>query len=147
MITCAPCAGSGPHDIEQPGDAGISSRPTRRSSRSSHPTSEFAERRRAIARGGIYVLIGHDHFGAARGRLLGTVPQALGQMALSPFVAHLPRPALSQPRKPEAMAVLREALASRSGTVSRLVAPSDRRAEHRHSFHKVRGINQDLRHV
>jgi NADPH:quinone reductase-like Zn-dependent oxidoreductase len=68
--------------------------------------------RRAIAPGGIYVLIGHDHFGAARGRLLGTVPQALGQMAISPLVAHLPRPDLSNPRKPEAMAILRDALAA-----------------------------------
>jgi len=69
-------------------------------------------RRRAVAPGGIYVLIGHDHFGAARGRLLGTLPQALGQMALSPLVAHLPRPDLSNPRKPEAMAILKNALAA-----------------------------------
>ncbi|MEX2530799.1 MAG: NAD(P)-dependent alcohol dehydrogenase [Gemmatimonadota bacterium] len=67
-------------------------------------------RRRALAPGGIYVLIGHDHFGAARGRVLGTLPQALGQMALSPLVAHLPRPDLSPPRKREAMAILRNAL-------------------------------------
>lgn len=69
-------------------------------------------RRRALAPGGIYVLIGHDHFGAARGRLLGSLPQALGQMALSPLVTHLPRPNLSPPRKPAAMAILREALAA-----------------------------------
>lgn len=69
-------------------------------------------RRRMIAPGGVYVLIGHDHFGAARGRLLGSVPQALGQMAISPLVAHLPRPDLSAPREPDAMAILREALAS-----------------------------------
>lgn len=64
------------------------------------------------APGGVYVLIGHDHFSAARGRVLGTLPQALGQMALSPFVAHLPRPDLSNPRKPEAMVFLRTALAA-----------------------------------
>ncbi|CAN5620330.1 NAD(P)-dependent alcohol dehydrogenase [soil metagenome] len=69
-------------------------------------------RRRALAPGGVYVLIGHDHFGAARGRLLGSLPQALGQMALSPLVTHLPRPDLSHPRKPEAMVILREALAA-----------------------------------
>jgi len=69
-------------------------------------------RRRAIAPGGTYVLIGHDHFGAARGRLLGTLPQAFGQMALSPLVTHLPRPDLSNPRKPEAMAILSAALAA-----------------------------------
>jgi NADPH:quinone reductase-like Zn-dependent oxidoreductase len=66
--------------------------------------------RRALGPGGTYVLIGHDHFGAARGRVLGSLPQALGQMALSPFVAHLPAPNLSPPRKQETMAILRELL-------------------------------------
>jgi NADPH:quinone reductase-like Zn-dependent oxidoreductase len=33
-------------------------------------------------------------------------------MALSPLVAHLPRPDFSNPRKPQAMAILREALAA-----------------------------------
>jgi len=69
-------------------------------------------RRRVIAPGGVYVLIGHDHYGAARGRLLGTLPQALGQMALSPLVDHLPRPDLAPPRKAEAMAILTAALAA-----------------------------------
>lgn len=66
--------------------------------------------RRALAPGGVYVLIGHDHFGAARGRVLGSVPQALGQMALSPFVGHLPAPSFAPPRKREAMEILRELL-------------------------------------
>lgn len=66
--------------------------------------------RRALTPGGIYVLIGHDHFGAARGRALGSLPQALGQMALSPFVAHLPAPSFAPPRKRETMAILRELL-------------------------------------
>jgi NADPH:quinone reductase-like Zn-dependent oxidoreductase len=69
-------------------------------------------RRRALAPSGVYVLIGHDHFGAARGRWLGSLPQAFGQMALSPLVTHLPRPDLSPPRKPEAMVILREGLAA-----------------------------------
>lgn len=66
--------------------------------------------KRALTPGGIYVLIGHDHFGAARGRLFGSVPHALGQMALSPFISHLPPPNFLPLRKQEAMAVLRELL-------------------------------------
>lgn len=66
--------------------------------------------RKALTPGGMYVLIGHDHFGAARGRVLGSLPQALGQMALSPFVAHLPAPNFAPPCKPEAMTILRELL-------------------------------------
>jgi NADPH:quinone reductase-like Zn-dependent oxidoreductase len=62
--------------------------------------------RRALRPGGVYVLIAHDHFGAARGRVLGSVPQALGQMALSPFVAHLPAPGFAPPDKRETMAIL-----------------------------------------
>jgi NADPH:quinone reductase-like Zn-dependent oxidoreductase len=68
------------------------------------------ERRRALAPGGVYVLIGHDHFGAARGRVLGSLPQALGQMALSPFIAHLPTPNLAPPDKQQAMRILGELL-------------------------------------
>jgi NADPH:quinone reductase-like Zn-dependent oxidoreductase len=67
-------------------------------------------RRRVIAPGGVYVLIGHDHFGAARGRLLGTLPQAFGQMALSPFIAHLPTPNFAPPDKQRAMRILGELL-------------------------------------
>lgn len=66
--------------------------------------------KRALTPGGIYVLIGHDHFGAARGRVLGSLPQALGQMALSPFIAHLPAPNFAPPRKQQAMRILRELL-------------------------------------
>lgn len=62
--------------------------------------------RRAVAPGGVYVLIGHDHFGAGRGRVLGSVPQALGQMALSPVVPHLPAPSFAPPDKGETMAIL-----------------------------------------
>ena len=35
----------------------------------------LSKRRRLIVPGGVYVLIGHDHFGDARGGLLGTLPQ------------------------------------------------------------------------
>ncbi len=56
---------------------------------------------------GVYLVIGHDHFGKAKGRLLGSIPRMLGLMALSLFVRHLPR---SQgepvPTKKEVMDIL-----------------------------------------
>jgi hypothetical protein len=54
-------------------------------------------RQRAIAPGGICVPIGHDHFGAARGRLLGTRISAsnrchgTGSSAARPFSSALMR--------------------------------------------------------
>jgi NADPH:quinone reductase-like Zn-dependent oxidoreductase len=62
---------------------------------------------------GVYLVIGHDHFGRAKGRLLGSIPRMLGLMALSLVVRHLPR---SQgeppPTKKEAMGILAELLAA-----------------------------------
>lgn len=43
----------------------------------------------------------------ARGRILGSLPLALGLMALSRFVRQLPAPDLSMPRQSELMAVLK----------------------------------------
>jgi NADPH:quinone reductase-like Zn-dependent oxidoreductase len=63
--------------------------------------------RRALTPAGTYVFIGHDHFGKARGRILGSLPRALGLMALSPFVRQLPTPDWSNPRQSEAMAALK----------------------------------------
>jgi len=45
--------------------------------------------RRALTPEGRYVLIGHDHFGTAGRRVFGSVPRALGLLALSPFVRQL----------------------------------------------------------
>ena len=63
--------------------------------------------RRALTPTGIYVFIGHDHYGKARGRVLGSLPRALGLMALSPFVRQLPTPDLSNPRQSDAMVALK----------------------------------------
>jgi NADPH:quinone reductase-like Zn-dependent oxidoreductase len=66
--------------------------------------------KRALTPGGIYILIGHDHFGRGRGRVLGSLPQALRLMALSPFVSHLPSPEFTMASKKETMAILKDLL-------------------------------------
>jgi NADPH:quinone reductase-like Zn-dependent oxidoreductase len=50
----------------------------------------FAECRRVLSPRGVYVLVGHDHFGAFGRRWLGGVPRALGLVALSALVRQLP---------------------------------------------------------
>lgn len=52
----------------------------------------FAACRRALSPRGIYVLVGHDHFGAVGRRWFGGVPRALGLLALSVLVRQLPSP-------------------------------------------------------
>ena len=55
---------------------------------------------------GIYVLIGHDHFGDAAGRIFGSLPRDLKLVALSPFVSQLPDLSFSIPSKKDVMALL-----------------------------------------
>jgi NADPH:quinone reductase-like Zn-dependent oxidoreductase len=62
--------------------------------------------RRALRQDGIYVLVGHDHYGAHGNRVLGSLPRMLRLMALTPFIYQLPRVNLSPPPKREAMSVL-----------------------------------------
>jgi NADPH:quinone reductase-like Zn-dependent oxidoreductase len=50
----------------------------------------FAQCRRVLTKGGLYVLVSHDHFGAFGRRWLGGVPRALGLTALSLAVRQLP---------------------------------------------------------
>lgn len=62
---------------------------------------------------GVYLVIGHDHFGAAKGRVLGSLPRMLGLLAVSRFVRHLPTSeGVPAPTKSEAIEVLRELLAT-----------------------------------
>jgi NADPH:quinone reductase-like Zn-dependent oxidoreductase len=68
----------------------------------------FTEVRRALADAGTYVLIGHDGYGATRGRWLGSIPKFLGLVARSPFVRQLPRVTFKLPGKRESMARLCE---------------------------------------
>ncbi len=68
--------------------------------------------KRALKPAGTQVLIGHDHFGDAAGRVLGSVPRVLVYFALSPFFSQLknPNPDAPIPSVREAMAVLAELL-------------------------------------
>jgi len=72
----------------------------------------FRECRRVIARDGLYVLIGHDHFGTVGRRWFGSIPRFVGLMAATPFAKQLPRLNLKAPDKAEAMALLAELLAA-----------------------------------
>jgi NADPH:quinone reductase-like Zn-dependent oxidoreductase len=66
--------------------------------------------KRALTPTGIYVLIGHDHFGNAAGRVFGSLPRILKHVALSPFVSQLPDLSFSISSKKDIMVVLKEFL-------------------------------------
>lgn len=51
----------------------------------------FLACRKLLKPDGKYVFVGHDHFGRKGRSWLGSVPQALGLMALSPFFRQLPK--------------------------------------------------------
>lgn len=72
-----------------------------------HP---FSACRRVLSPAGTYVLIGHDHFGDAGRRWLGSLPRFLGLVVRSLFVRQLPRPSFRSPSKAVLLAVLRELL-------------------------------------
>lgn len=64
-----------------------------------------------LAPTGKYVMIGHDHYGAAgTGRIFGGVPKALGAVARAPFSKHAPDIDFKLPSKKPAMAVLQNLL-------------------------------------
>jgi NADPH:quinone reductase-like Zn-dependent oxidoreductase len=66
----------------------------------------FRECRRALTPDGSYVLIGHDGFGDAAGRWLGSMPRVLGLVAMSPFMRQLPPINFKLPPKKDSMAAL-----------------------------------------
>jgi NADPH:quinone reductase-like Zn-dependent oxidoreductase len=72
----------------------------------------LASCRRVLSPRGLYVRIGHDHYGASGGRVLGSIPGMLGLTVRTPFSRHLPPPNFAMPAKREAMAMLRDLLAS-----------------------------------
>ena len=59
----------------------------------------FADCRRALASDGVYVLIGHDAFGAHGGRWLGSLRRFAGLLVRTPFSPHL-KPSFSAHRSP-----------------------------------------------
>ena len=62
-------------------------------------TLSLSDCKRALTPAGVYVLIGHDHYGEATGRLFGSLPRFLKLVALSPFVHQLPALDFSIPSK------------------------------------------------
>ena len=66
--------------------------------------------KRALTPKGIYILIGHDHYGDAGGRVFGSLPRFFKLFALSPFVSQLPEMSFSVPSKKDTMPVLKELL-------------------------------------
>lgn len=62
--------------------------------------------KRLLTPNGVYILIGHDHFGEAAGRIFGSVPRFLLLNALSSFVSQLPELNFSLLHKGEAMTLL-----------------------------------------
>lgn len=66
--------------------------------------------KRVLTPKGIYILIGHDHFGDAAGRIFGSLPRVLILAALSLFVSQLPDLSFSIPSKKDVMTVLEEFL-------------------------------------
>ena len=70
--------------------------------------------RRILEPGGTHILIGHDHFGAATGRLFGSVPRVFAYFALRPLLGQLrnPNPEAEVPSVAEAMPRLAELLAT-----------------------------------
>jgi NADPH:quinone reductase-like Zn-dependent oxidoreductase len=70
------------------------------------------ECRKILRDGGIYVVIGHDHYGKRGHRILGSLPRMLGLMARATFDRNLPRPDMSLLPKGEVMAELATLLAN-----------------------------------
>ena len=81
-----------------------------------HPFSAY---RRVLASDGIYVLIGHDHFGTQGRRWLGSIPRMFVLMARSMVERRLPRPPFAAPDRRESMDRFHELLAD--GTLDPVV--------------------------
>ncbi len=73
-------------------------------------TLSLKDCKRVLNPKGTYVIIGHDHYGAAGGRLLGNLPHFFKLQALAPFDRHLPALSFSIPGKTEIMTELKELL-------------------------------------
>jgi NADPH:quinone reductase-like Zn-dependent oxidoreductase len=82
----------------------------------------LADCKRALTPTGIYVVIGHDHFGKGRGRVLGSLPQMFKLLALSKFVTYLPPPDFTIPGKKETMAELKKLI--EAGKLTPVIAKS-----------------------
>lgn len=82
----------------------------------------FSAYRDVLAADGVYVLIGHDQFGAVGRRWLGSIPTMFGLMARASFERRLPRPSMASPDRPRSMARLHDLLVA--GVLTPVVAGS-----------------------
>ncbi|NTW60880.1 MAG: NAD(P)-dependent alcohol dehydrogenase [Nitrospirae bacterium] len=73
-------------------------------------TLSLADSRRALAPTGVYILIGHDHYGKAGRRVLGSLPRFFLLAAISPFVPQLGKMFFEPLDRRKAMPVLKELL-------------------------------------
>ncbi len=70
----------------------------------------LAVSRRALTSTGIYILIGHDHYGRAGRPVLGSLPRFFLLAAISPFVRQLPKMFFAALDGRETMPILKEFL-------------------------------------
>ncbi len=82
-------------------------------------TLRLADCKRILKPRGTYVIIGHEHYGAGSGRIVGRLPHFFALQARAIFDRHLPKPSFSIPKKSEVMAELRALL--ETGTLTPVV--------------------------
>jgi NADPH:quinone reductase-like Zn-dependent oxidoreductase len=75
-------------------------------------TLSLARCKRVLAPEGLYVFIGHDHYGARTGRVLGSIPRALSLTLQAFFRRNLPKPDFAAPIKGQCLSTLRDLLAA-----------------------------------
>lgn len=79
-------------------------------------TLPFNDCRRVLTAKGLFVVIGHDHYGATGRLVLGSLPAIFCLMARSVFDPHLPKASMSLPSRRDTMPILRDLLAAGSLT-------------------------------
>lgn len=80
----------------------------------------FADCERVLTPGGSYWLIGHDHFGKASGRVLGSIPRMVAFMFRAHFNKRVPKIDAKLPPVSELMELLRRHL--ESGEITPIIA-------------------------
>ena len=83
-------------------------------------TLSFGDCKRVLSDDGVYLALGHDHYGHGGRGTLGSLPQIFGLLARSLFDSHLPRPDFGLADKPAAMAELARLL--ESGALTQKIA-------------------------
>jgi NADPH:quinone reductase-like Zn-dependent oxidoreductase len=85
-------------------------------------TLKLDDCRRALTSPGVYVIIGHAHFGRTSGRVLGEFPRFFGVLARSPFDKNLPK--LTSPKMIPGMREILERLKTllESGSLTPVIA-------------------------